>query len=198
MPKGFTESEKERIINQLRIEGQKLFVTYGIKKVTVDELASAVHIAKGSFYRFFQTKEELFVDIVEDCQQKLWEDILSILNELSNSNVSNKQIMFQFIKAVQQKKESYPVLNTINAETMETLYRKLPQNLIETKMKSYVLRGGIFSQYAIQFNYPMPIIINILERLFAALLLYQDKPNANEVNDILIWAVIEKVVKNND
>ena len=62
MPK-FTESEKQAIQETLLREGEKLFVEYGLKKVTVDELVKAAGIAKGSFYSFYSNKEHLYMDI---------------------------------------------------------------------------------------------------------------------------------------
>ena len=58
MPR-FTEQEKEIINSKLLIEGEKLFSLHGLKKVTVDDLAAAVNISKGSFYAFYPSKEHI-------------------------------------------------------------------------------------------------------------------------------------------
>ncbi|RPJ03614.1 MAG: TetR/AcrR family transcriptional regulator, partial [Spirochaetaceae bacterium] len=60
MPKGFTEREKELIRKKLYTEGTRLFGQYGVQKTTVDEIAKAAGISKGSFYGFYDSKEELF------------------------------------------------------------------------------------------------------------------------------------------
>ncbi|GAB6089972.1 hypothetical protein JCM12856_15650 [Spirochaeta dissipatitropha] len=49
----------------------------GVQKTTIDELAAAAGIAKGSFYRFFQSKEELALEILADWELKFHELIQS-------------------------------------------------------------------------------------------------------------------------
>ena len=65
MPKAFSEHEKETIRAQLREKARKLFEKQGLKKTTVDELAQAAGISKGAFYLFYESKEELFLEILE-------------------------------------------------------------------------------------------------------------------------------------
>ena len=65
MPKGFTEREKALIRTKLLEQGRQLFATYGIKKTSVEDLTSAAGISKGAFYLFFDSKEELFFELLE-------------------------------------------------------------------------------------------------------------------------------------
>ncbi len=74
MPR-FTEKEKAFISDKLLAEGEKLFSLHGLKKVTVDDLAVAANISKGSFYAFYPSKEHLYIEINFQLQQKLFENI---------------------------------------------------------------------------------------------------------------------------
>src|SRR5574339_469609 len=65
MPKAFTEQEKDIIRAQMREKATKLFERQGLKKTSVDELAQAAGISKGAFYLFYESKEELFMEILE-------------------------------------------------------------------------------------------------------------------------------------
>ena len=56
MPKGFTDSEKERISAAILREGRQLFSQYGLKKTSIGEITSAVGISQGAFYLFFGSK----------------------------------------------------------------------------------------------------------------------------------------------
>ncbi|MEV1174059.1 helix-turn-helix domain-containing protein [Nonomuraea sp. NPDC049784] len=42
----------------------QLFATQGLKKTSLDELVAAPGIAKGSFYAFFDSKEELYKEVM--------------------------------------------------------------------------------------------------------------------------------------
>ena len=44
---------------------QKLFARFGFNKTTVDEIASAAHIAKSTLYHHFTSKEEIFRAVIE-------------------------------------------------------------------------------------------------------------------------------------
>src|SRR5436190_23218582 len=64
MPKGFSEREKTLIRAQLLAKGRELFATQGIKKANVEDLTKAANISKGAFYLFFNSKEELFFELL--------------------------------------------------------------------------------------------------------------------------------------
>ena len=80
MPK-FSDAEKEIIKQKLMQEGERLFTSYGIKKVTIDEIVQAAGIAKGSFYSFYSNKEHLYMDIAGNLQFKMWREMDAFLNE---------------------------------------------------------------------------------------------------------------------
>lgn len=59
----FTEREREVIREHLLDSGHRRFSTAGLQKTSVEELATDAGIAKGSFYAFFGSKEELFIAV---------------------------------------------------------------------------------------------------------------------------------------
>ncbi|MCY8267901.1 TetR/AcrR family transcriptional regulator, partial [Bacillus haynesii] len=70
MPK-FTEKEKEAIRSALVQSGRELFAKLGLKKTSVGELTASAGIAQGSFYTFFDSKEELYFEILQQEEQKI-------------------------------------------------------------------------------------------------------------------------------
>lgn len=62
----FTEQKNEMIRKDLLDEALRCAVTVGIRKTSVEQLAEAVGISKGSFYKFFESKELLFFAVLED------------------------------------------------------------------------------------------------------------------------------------
>jgi AcrR family transcriptional regulator len=81
MAKAFTQSDKDQIRHSLLQKGREYFIKYSLKKTSVDELAKAVGIAKGSFYKFFDSKEALFMAIHEESEEKFRTDLMQKLNE---------------------------------------------------------------------------------------------------------------------
>lgn len=63
MPRAFTDDERARIRTSLIDAGRTCFLKYGLRKTTIDDLVRRAGIAKGSFYRFFKSKEELYLEL---------------------------------------------------------------------------------------------------------------------------------------
>ena len=62
----FTDEQNEKIRNDLICEARHFGVTVGMRKTSVEQLTKAVGISKGSFYKFFDSKELLFFAVLED------------------------------------------------------------------------------------------------------------------------------------
>ena len=62
----FTDEQNEQIRNDLIREAQRCGITIGMRKTSVEQLTEAVGISKGSFYKFFDSKELLFFAVLED------------------------------------------------------------------------------------------------------------------------------------
>ena len=68
----FTDYETEQLRRALLKETRHCAVTLGMKKTSVDQLTKAVGIAKGSFYKFYESKEMLFFAVLEDIHTELY------------------------------------------------------------------------------------------------------------------------------
>jgi AcrR family transcriptional regulator len=63
MPRAFTEIERQTIRTRLMEAGRSCFLRFGLTKTTIEDLTRPVGIAKASFYLFFDSKEDLFVEV---------------------------------------------------------------------------------------------------------------------------------------
>ena len=68
----FTEDQNETIRRDLIREARRCGVTIGMKKTSVEQLTRAVGIAKGSFYKFYESKEMLFFAVLENVHSELY------------------------------------------------------------------------------------------------------------------------------
>ena len=62
----FTDEQNETIRKDLIREARRCGITIGMRKTSVEQLTNAVGISKGSFYKFFDSKELLFLTVLED------------------------------------------------------------------------------------------------------------------------------------
>ncbi|MDQ0338022.1 AcrR family transcriptional regulator [Caldalkalibacillus uzonensis] len=128
MARKFTESEKEVIRTKLIEHGKKLFSQYGLKKTSIAELAAAAGIAQGSFYKFFQSKEELYFAIVEQEEAAIHEALLKHNHVLQNLT---KEGLKQFLTDAIALIESNPFFqHMFEEDVVGHLVRKLPPETI--------------------------------------------------------------------
>ncbi len=64
MPRALTTDEKRRQSQKLLEKGKTMAMAQGIKRVSVDEVAKAAGMAKGSFYQHFESKERFLAEVV--------------------------------------------------------------------------------------------------------------------------------------
>ena len=81
MPRIFSESDRDAIRCSLLAVGREHFLRYGLRKTSVDQLATAVGIAKGTFYSFFSSKEELCLEIYDQEESEMGSALAKILSE---------------------------------------------------------------------------------------------------------------------
>lgn len=77
MPRAFTQHEKELIGRRLLQHGYRLFSVHGLDKTNVEELARAAGISKGAFYKFYDSKEALFFEIIEQAEVRLRAEVMA-------------------------------------------------------------------------------------------------------------------------
>jgi len=109
--------------------GKRLFTSYGLKKTSIADITRAAGIAQGSFYNFFDSKEELYFDILEAEEQTMKEKLLNELKPLENCP---REYLRKMLLRSLEMVENYPLMAQLYLEnTREILVRKLPDNRME-------------------------------------------------------------------
>ncbi|MBL8103848.1 MAG: TetR/AcrR family transcriptional regulator, partial [Anaerolineales bacterium] len=133
MPKAFSEHEKEAIRAQMREKGKKLFEKHGLRKTSVDELTETVGISKGAFYLFYKSKEELFLEILEQIEK----DIQTSILELSIKPRANaRKNVSDMLKGFLLTWDDYPMLKNFSKSDFDYLARKVPAQRIQQHVQN--------------------------------------------------------------
>ena len=129
MSRHFETEEREAIRTELLTRGTELFNRYGFKKTNVDEVVRLAGVSKGSFYSFFDSKEEFFVEILLDTELK----IRAILEEnLFSSELPVKEAFVDALFRQLIYLQNTPVLHVMTRpEDYHFLFRKLDSDQIE-------------------------------------------------------------------
>lgn len=193
MPR-FSVQEKLRIQQCLLEEGERLFVMYGLKKVTIDDIVKAVRIAKASFYRFYEGKEYLFLDIVQKKQKEIFEILEGILKE--NRYKEDKERVKIVFFAMSELMGKYPVLVNIDSETVEIIARKVSsERLTEYSMQGFDAVKTI-EEHGIKFRYDTQVVSQLFHSLYEAWISLQGQSveMQKQVIDIMLEGVIDQIL----
>ncbi|MBQ4282590.1 MAG: TetR/AcrR family transcriptional regulator [Lachnospira sp.] len=193
MPK-FGEQEKVRIKQCLLVEGERLFSTYGLKKATIDDIVKAVNIAKASFYKFYDGKEYLFLDIAQREQKEIFDALEGVLIESKDkSDKERVKLVFFTMSGLMRR---YPLLAGIDKETVEIIARKVsPQRL-----KEYSIQGfdavKTMEKHGIVFRYDTQVVSQLFQALYQSWIALQGQPVEvqEQVINIMLEGLINQII----
>jgi len=167
MPKAFSEHEKKLLRAQMIEKGKKLFEKHGLRKTSVGELTEAVGISKGAFYLFFESKEELFLEILEELEVDFR---ARIFNFAASPKINARHLLAKLLKDALLAWDEFPLLKSLSLADYEYLVRKLPPERIQT----HVNRDDDFvadfleriNREGLIVKAPPHIISNLMKSLF--------------------------------
>lgn len=193
MPR-FNENEKEKINNKLLKEGERLFTAHGIKKVTIDDLVEAVGIAKASFYTFYESKEYLYLDIVQSIQQTIFTELNNLLD--SNTNLPSNERVLQVFNAMNKLMLQYPILSYIDTSTIELIARKVSKERLSAFYEQNFDAAESLYQHGIRFSCDIQTVSYAFQAIYHSFMYLRDKGESiqSSVTDILLHGVISQIV----
>ena len=128
MPKAFTEHEKELIRKRLLEQGYKQFSAYGLRKTNIEELAEAVGISKGAFYLFYASKEALFMDVVEQVEQRFRQELFAMVDL---PGPSPRARLFALLQHAFHRVKTIPLLQFLTGSDYDLLFRRVPPETLQ-------------------------------------------------------------------
>ncbi len=130
MAKSFSSAERAAIRQRLFAVGLNRFSRQGIRGVRVADLCKDTGIAKGTFYTFFSSKEELFMAIARQRDEQHKKDMWQYLAPASGTP---KQRAAGFFDLVMGKIKTDPMLHIVTdfGDLEYLLLRVSPQLLAE-------------------------------------------------------------------
>ena len=128
MAKAFSEEEKLKIRKALLDCAEELISRQGVQKTTVDEIVEACHIAKGSFYSFYKTKELLFWDVILRWHKNLENNMFTAMQGVTEITPEN---LTEFIFQAYMMCFNCGLAAVLANGDIEYLIRKLPSEVVD-------------------------------------------------------------------
>ncbi|MBT8225405.1 MAG: TetR/AcrR family transcriptional regulator [Dactylosporangium sp.] len=163
MPRAFTTDEAAIIRSTLLGAGAACFARSGIRRTTVDELARAAGISKGAFYKFFPTKESLFLTLIEDYETSTHAEIEAAVREDPGGGLE------VLIDAALRATEQNPLLPVAMSDEGLALMR----HMSDAEREAFVLRDvhlidrilRVLSEAGVAVNVPANVLVGLLRAL---------------------------------
>ena len=195
MATAFTSEEKEVIRKKLHKVAKECLQRYGVKKTTVDQMATMVDISKGSFYNFYSSKEMLFFTVLEEYQIDVMNRLTEQLGMEAKIDTNRLvQLLYDFYQDFR-----YSFMYTIfKNHEMELLIRKLPKEVItnhhmidDRMVKEIVSRINIRENVSVE-------IVSALFRTIAMTILHIEEIGEEQFDTTLklvIQGIVEQITK---
>ena len=147
---GFSDEERERIEERLVETGRELLRVYGPHKTNVKDITEPVGIAKSSFYLFFDSKAELYVEIVQRESDEFLEDVQRELEGISDPLIALERLFRLYAEfaetnpLIQYREE---LLNSISPDLLEELGTEQLADYVPIIESIQERSDGGFSEY---------------------------------------------------
>ncbi|MCL2470748.1 MAG: TetR/AcrR family transcriptional regulator [Propionibacteriaceae bacterium] len=187
MAKSFGDRERELIQGELIEACKQCWSRYGYQKTGIRELAQMANISTGAFYRFFDSKEMLFVATANEYQRELID-----IFHTTMAQCPGKQGVATSIKRIVAAMSSMAWLTSM-WEEWPVIIRKLPPDFIEEDFRGDVIRiADIIQQYGLTAKRDTESTTQIVDLLLTAVTRQNYLPgDTGESIDFIIDSVID-------
>lgn len=146
MARAFSDSEKAAIRTQVMAAGMKRFVREGVRSARIEDICRDAGIAKGSFYAFFPSKEELFMHIADAREARHKQEMLEFVQAATGSA---RDRAGRFFDMLIEKIETDPVLAVVLAHgEVAYLMRKLgPERMQQSQQSDRAFVAEVAQQW---------------------------------------------------
>ncbi len=140
MPVIFNDEMREQIRVSLLEHGFELIKRYGMKKTSVEEVAKASGIAKGTFYNFFPSKEEFVASIIQHKREAFKREVNALAEAAGGFNRESVQSILE--QMVFRDDNLYVYLT---AEDLAVLAARAPKSIIPKEEAVEATTGMLLS-----------------------------------------------------
>lgn len=135
--------EKENRKNAILKAARKLFFEKGFKPVTVESIAKKAELSKGSIYLYYNSKEEIYTQILLSDIDKFHERISDLLQNPSSASEALLKLANIYVDFFLNDRELFRILMIFMLHTADM---NLPEDLNDHIIKSTNKTIGIIEQ----------------------------------------------------
>lgn len=181
----FTEEQREEIRARLLASAQRHALKTGVKKTSLDMLTSDAGISKSSFYKFYESKEALFLEAAGIWEGEILRRAHIALEE--GRGAGDKTRAAAMVFAVFKTIHELGIARFLR-EDMPLLAQSIPENAVRTHMlTSAKLLFASLQDARIHFNAPDETVCSVIQLMYLSIL------NMNDIGERFFPALYELV-----
>ncbi len=135
------KEEKKQLILQV---ARELFQKFGLHKTTVDEIAAKAGVGKGTIYHYYDSKEQIFQDVLEQEVNELKKEITQELQKDQTSDIKLRKYFLTRMMLAGQLAKKFTTFKDEYLEYYSFIERiRQKYNEYEFKIVSDILKEGV-------------------------------------------------------
>lgn len=199
--RSFTDEEREIIKQKIIDRGKDCFARYGIKKTGIEDLTEGLGIAKSSFYSFFNSKEDLFLQIFKEEREALKDSILK--NSFLKYRKEPDKAVRAYLQYVLHIVNNHPVWRKvfIEKEQLElTISRSSEEEIKNIRRDNVEIILPFFEEWAeagLLIDKPARILAETTQAILSLIHCINEieDDDFSEIMDIFIDLLAENIIK---
>lgn len=191
MPR-FTDQEKEKIREKLLCEGERLFSSIGLRKITIDNLSEAAGISHSAFYAFYKSKEHLFMEINMMKKTAIYDRLAILLEE--NSMLSPKGLAKLYILSLRKELFSDPIIRSLDGSLLEHISRRISPELLAMNEQIDQSALDLLTQAGVGLKYSTRQTVKATEAIFVGMSCLDADDDQEAIIDLLADALVDKLI----
>ena len=183
---------------ELMKQAVQLFSLKGFHQTSVQEIAEATGISKGAFYKHFESKEILFIEILKQHHQEIMTEISNAQSTIDDDNkdIFRKKLAIEIERTLSNHEFFMMVFKDFTLTESE----KLKDVFMELRQSTITLHKTILlDTYGVEIEPFLPDLVAILEGLmqqYIFVLVFEEKQVSTSKLVNFITATIDAVVQN--
>lgn len=127
------EEKRKRILDS----AIKVFTEKHYDKVTIDNIVNEAQIPKGSFYQYFENKDDLYMYMFSEyggAKMNIFADLIEKIDD-----ISFKDFLMQFIIGIKELRQSNEQLDCLGDEYLEQCPQSIKKKILKNELPKYYL-----------------------------------------------------------
>ena len=170
MAQPFSPKQRDAIREKLKESARKYAVTTGVKKTSLDMLTADAGISKSSFYKFYDSKELLFLEIAADWEAQVIAAVDESLKRDAAAGLDDKRRSANMVYTAFETIHNLGIIRFL-CEDLPELAQFIPEK--EARMHYLSSAQGIFDMLhraEIHFTQPDEIVLAAIRILYLSIM----------------------------